>query len=91
MPNSNPRPQTSFYVGQSYERDNFRKPAADSWLVDHSKMKAALAAAKEEAAALRRAAPGTVSEAEVSKLKATVEKVTAELASALQAKCVHSH
>lgn len=64
---------------KSYERDTFRKPAGDTWLSDHAALESALAAAKEEAKSLRRAAEGQVSALEAGRLRGRAAKAEAAL------------
>ncbi|CAM9890002.1 unnamed protein product [Ectocarpus sp. 8 AP-2014] len=67
----------------SYERDTFRKPAGETWLSDHAALESALAAAKEEAKSLRRAAEGQVSALEAGRLRGRAAKAEAALGEAI--------
>ncbi|CBN76841.1 conserved unknown protein [Ectocarpus siliculosus] len=67
----------------SYERDTFRKPAGETWLSDHAALESALAAAKEEAESLRRAAEGQVSALEAGRLRGRAAKAEAALGEAI--------
>lgn len=68
---------------KSYERDTFRKPAGETWLSDHAALESALAAAKEEAKSLRRAAEGQVSALEAGRLRGRAAKAEAALGEAI--------
>lgn len=68
---------------QSYERDNFRKPAGEGWLADHAALQLALTAAKDEAKSLRKAAKGQVSALEAGRLRGRVTKAEAALGEAI--------
>lgn len=68
---------------QSYERDNFRKPAGEDWLSDHAALQSALSAAKDEAKSLRKAAEGQVSALEAGRLRGRVDKAEAALGAAI--------
>eukprot|EP00752_Nemacystus_decipiens_P012084 g10714.t1 len=67
----------------SYERDNFRKPAGEEWLSDHAALQSALTAAKNEAKSLRKAAEGQVSALEAGRLRGRVAKAEAALGEAV--------
>ncbi|CAM9704848.1 unnamed protein product, partial [Ectocarpus fasciculatus] len=67
----------------SYERDTFRKPAGETWLSDHAAVESALAAAKEEAKSLRKAAEGQVSALEAGRLRGRAAKAEAALGEAI--------
>eukprot|EP00903_Cladosiphon_okamuranus_P008355 g8036.t1 len=67
----------------SYERDNFRKPAGEGWLADHAALQSALTATKDEVRSLRKAAEGQVSALEAGRLRGRVAKAEAALGEAI--------
>ncbi len=82
MPPSSCR-RRAVFSRQSYERDNFRKPAKEGWLSDHAMLQSALTAAKDEAKSLRKAAEGQVSALEAGRLRGRAAKAEATLAEAV--------
>lgn len=71
---------------QSYEKDNFRKPAGEGWLSDHASLQSALSAAKDEAESLRKAAEEQVSALEAGRLKDRAARAEAALKDAVAAR-----
>ncbi|CAM9576528.1 unnamed protein product, partial [Hapterophycus canaliculatus] len=71
---------------ESYEKDNFRKPAGEGWLSDHASLQSALSAAKCEAESLRKAAEGQVSVLAAERLRGRAAKAEAALEEAVSAR-----